>query len=548
MSQIKYTSAKYENRIIFVLLGLFISIVAIARYHLLSIPLERDEGEYAYMAKLILDGHPPYTLACNMKLPGTYYMYALIMKIFGGTDIGIHTGLAIIHIASVILLFRIVDKLIGKNAAIISAITFGVVSTSWTVLGQAAHATQFVNLFSLLGINTILKKNSEFELKRWHYILSGIYFSLAFICKQSGIFFLVAGISIAIINSNSEYSLKSIASKVICIIIGFIAPIFDMVIYFYIWGDFESFKFWTIDFLSQYGNTVPLSMAPEMFLSSIKTITNNYTSEGYIALWVISILGIIVAYNCAIPKANKMKIYAFVIFSFLTIVPGFYFRQHYYITYLPAMSIAASLFFEFIRNKINKHYSPLTASYIPLIIFLVVISYSIDSNADYLFTGNNLTRSKNIYRLNPFAESIEIGNYIKKNTLLDDKIAILGSEPQILFYADRYSATRHIYAYNWVEDQSFASKMQDESIKEIEINKPEYILYVNIDASWLLRPNSDEHIFKWANEYIAKNYHPEAIVNVKSDTIEPIISEDALSSFRPTSKDLIFIYKKNKTS
>ncbi|HOS48985.1 MAG TPA: glycosyltransferase family 39 protein, partial [Bacteroidia bacterium] len=216
MSQIKYTSAKYENRIIFVLLGLFISIVAIARYHLLSIPLERDEGEYAYMAKLILDGHPPYTLACNMKLPGTYYMYALIMKIFGGTDIGIHTGLAIINIASVILLFRIVDKLIGKNAAIISAITFGVVSTSWTVLGQAAHATQFVNLFSLLGINTILKKNSEFELKRWHYILSGIYFSLAFICKQSGIFFLLLGISIAIINSNSKYSLKSIASKVIC--------------------------------------------------------------------------------------------------------------------------------------------------------------------------------------------------------------------------------------------------------------------------------------------------------------------------------------------
>ncbi len=548
MSQIKYTSARYENRIIFVLLGLLITIVAIARYHLLSIPLERDEGEYAYMAKLVLDGHPPYTLACNMKLPGTYYMYALIMKIFGGTDIGIHTGLAIINIASIILIFRIVDKLIGKNAALISAITFGVVSTSWTILGQAAHATQFVNLFALLGINAILKKNPDLDLKRWQHLLAGIFFSLAFICKQSGIFLLFAGITIAIINSNSEFSLKGIISIVIWILIGFITPLIDMVIYFYIWGDFESFKFWTIDFLSQYGNTVSLSMAPEMFISSLRAITNNYSLEGYTPMWAISIIGILAAYKCATTKKNIMTIYAIIFFSFLTVVPGFYFRQHYYITYLPAMSIAASIFFEFLRNKIKENYSSLPATYVPLFIFLVMITYSIDSNADYLFKGNNLANSKKIYRLNPFAESIEIGNYIKKNTLPDEKIAILGSEPQILFYSNRYSATRHIYAYNWVEDQPYASKMQVESIKEIEINKPEYILYVNIDVSWLLRPNSDEHIFKWANEYITKNYHVEGIVNVKSKSIEPIISGDDLKSFRPTSKELIFIYKKNKTS
>ena len=42
------------------------------RYRLLDVPLERDEGEYAYAGRLILDGVPPYQGIYNMKLPGTY--------------------------------------------------------------------------------------------------------------------------------------------------------------------------------------------------------------------------------------------------------------------------------------------------------------------------------------------------------------------------------------------------------------------------------------------------------------------------------------------
>ena len=40
------------------------------RIRLLGIPLERDEGEYAYAGQLILQGIPPYKLAYNMKFPG----------------------------------------------------------------------------------------------------------------------------------------------------------------------------------------------------------------------------------------------------------------------------------------------------------------------------------------------------------------------------------------------------------------------------------------------------------------------------------------------
>src|SRR5208282_3182955 len=63
------------------------------RWHLREMPLERDEGEYAYAGQLMLQGIPPYQLAYNMKFPGVYFAYAALMKIFGETPPGIHAGL-----------------------------------------------------------------------------------------------------------------------------------------------------------------------------------------------------------------------------------------------------------------------------------------------------------------------------------------------------------------------------------------------------------------------------------------------------------------------
>jgi len=44
-------------------------LAAIVRLRPADIPLERDEGEYAYAAQLILQGVPPYALAGNLKFP-----------------------------------------------------------------------------------------------------------------------------------------------------------------------------------------------------------------------------------------------------------------------------------------------------------------------------------------------------------------------------------------------------------------------------------------------------------------------------------------------
>src|SRR5690348_15655430 len=95
-------------------LGAFLLVIAFfafVRVRLRTMPLERDEGEYAYMGQLMLQGIPPYKLASNMKLPGTYAAYAGIMAVFGETAAGIRIGVMLINVAAAVLVFLLGDYL-----------------------------------------------------------------------------------------------------------------------------------------------------------------------------------------------------------------------------------------------------------------------------------------------------------------------------------------------------------------------------------------------------------------------------------------------------
>jgi hypothetical protein len=96
------------------------------RIRLLGIPLERDEGEYAYAGQLMLQGIPPYKLAYNMKFPGIYAAYALIMSVFGQTITGIHLGLFLVNATTVALVFLLGRKLMNSAAGIAAAASYAV--------------------------------------------------------------------------------------------------------------------------------------------------------------------------------------------------------------------------------------------------------------------------------------------------------------------------------------------------------------------------------------------------------------------------------------
>src|SRR3954471_16100403 len=103
----KSTESPTGNRFTWHVAALLLIVVlfGLIRWRLAAMPLERDEGEYAYAGQLMLEHIPPYKFAYNMKLPGTYASYAALMAIFGETPQGIHIGVLLINAVTVILIY-----------------------------------------------------------------------------------------------------------------------------------------------------------------------------------------------------------------------------------------------------------------------------------------------------------------------------------------------------------------------------------------------------------------------------------------------------------
>src|SRR5437762_868035 len=166
-------------------------LVLVIRIRLLEIPLERDEGEYAYAGQLMLQGIPPYKLAYNMKFPGTYAAYAGLMAVFGQTLAGIHIGLLLINFAAVVFMFLIGKELFGAVCGIASAAAYAVLSVSPSVLGFAAHATHFVVLPVLAGSLILFSSSTRHSATR--VFAAGLLFGLAVLMKQQAVPFVAFG-------------------------------------------------------------------------------------------------------------------------------------------------------------------------------------------------------------------------------------------------------------------------------------------------------------------------------------------------------------------
>ncbi len=243
------------------------------RIRLLGIPLERDEGEYAYAGQLILQGIPPYKLAYNMKFPGTYAAYALIMSFFGQTIHAIHLGLLLVNVATIALIFLLGRRLIYSTAGIAAAACYAVLSVSPSVLGLAAHATNFAMLPVLGGILLLLNNqrataSQPSQLNQAvQLFVSGLLFGIGVLMKQPAVLFVPFGvIYIVWKDAQRRFPFKIILVRTLMFGIGAVIPIAITCLVLWRAGVIDKFWFWTINYAWQYGRSrAPQSGAADSF-------------------------------------------------------------------------------------------------------------------------------------------------------------------------------------------------------------------------------------------------------------------------------------------
>ena len=508
-----------------IIVVLAIVLTVTVRVRLCDMPLERDEGEYAYAGQLMLQGVPPYKEAFNMKLPGTYVAYAMSMAVFGKTSTGVHIGLALVNAATIWLMFLLGGKLLDTAAGVAAAVTYALMSLSPDVLGLAGHATHYVVLPAVGGILLLLRA-VETRAVKFHFA-AGILFGVAFVMKQHGVFFGIFGgvfliwercaprlLGLGNGGLGSRHSPRRRAREATALdwtalfkelsvfSAGCLLPYVGICLWLWLAGVFPQFWFWTVTYGSKYASGLPLVKASDVTSATLRAVVGPN-----IVFWLLPWVGALMMWWDERLDANRrFLITALFLFSLASISVGFYFRQHYFILMLPVLAVLIGVAVS--RSVLLLRGDQSVELFLALGVMMVAVIATgavLIGNGAVWFTLTPKKAVEDIYGSTVFGDTRDAAELIRANTPPGARIAVIGSEPEIYFYSGRRSATGHIYTYALMELHPYALTMQEEMIRQIEEAKPEYVVFVQNHFSWLTRQESEMKIFTWWQTYWRQN-------------------------------------------
>jgi len=466
------------------------------------------------------------------------------MALFGETRTAIHFGLLLLNAATVIVLFSLGRRLYDDLTGVVAGASFAILSLSQSVQGIFANAEHFVILPAVGGMLLLLRaiESDRPRLLFW----SGLLLGLGFLMKQHGAAFIAfAAVYLLYYELRQRPVLwRRLGSRCTLLSIGAAGPFGLTCLVLLLAGVFQTFWFWTFVYAREYVTQVPLSMA----LGHLKKRSIPIV-ELSMLLWVFAAIGLTALLWDRKARSRGMFVAALFTFSFLSVCPGFYFRSHYFILLLPATALLVGIGVMSVGRLFSqvdslKAYSLTVQRGVPILLALIALSSSVYQHRIFLFHLSPAEASRATYGLNPFPESLEIAKYVKEHTKKSDRIAVIGSEPQIYFYSDRRSATGYIYTHALMERQPYALRMQQEMIREIESADPVLFILVEIGSSWGIRPGSERFIFEWFQAYRMRYLHQVGVVDIITEDSTMYHWGDDSIGYSPLSAYRIRIFKR----
>jgi general stress protein CsbA len=436
------------------------------------------------------------------------------------------------------MMFFLARRLYGDLAGATAAASFALLSTSAGVLGLAGHATHFVTFFAVAGFLCLMSARKSKNLAA--YLAAGICMGLAFLMKQPGAIFILFGAQELLCGGwRDREERKKLGAQLGVYGAGAVIPYLLTCAVLYRAGVFAKFWFWTVSYARQYATSTDVAQG----LKYLREIVPDLFF-GAPVVWCFAVIGLF----ALIRERGKSVALSFEVsllgWSFVAASAGLYYRNHYFIVMLPAVCLLAGKAMAWSVTELVERVrmNRLRLSAIGAALFALGYAQALYAQRAIFFELGPEKIVRQEYGGNPFPEAIAFGKYIKEHSEPDARVAVLGSEPEIYFYAQRHSATGYIYTYGLMEEQKFASRMQQEMIGEIEKAKPEYVVKVMVPASWLRKTNSDTAVLYWVEKYISADYRLVGVADIGITTTYHW--DDASEGYRPLSKYSVYLYKR----
>ncbi len=497
-------------------LAIILALTGALRFRLLDVPLERDEGGFAYVASLLLDGIPPYTQAYDYKPPGLYVAYAAFIALFGGGPEGIHAGLLVMSLLSAALLYVLVRSWSDPAGGAIAALLLAILSLSPSVLGFAAHATHFVIFWGLIG--ALLIERHLRTPRRGYAIAAGAAFGCATLMKHPGALFLAYGVAAIIIagRERGEGTGRWLPAT-LPLLAGFLLPVAAFGAWFAAAGTLPKSLYWIVEYPAMVaGGSESTAILQRFFRNGM------HSGGNFLPVWLAAGAGFLylmvrLPRSVPVPLSGpgnssppvnpgsfitRARFGAFFSLSVAAVFVGYETRSHYFVLMIPALAAAAGVAVSSLRSRAGS--APVRALLIAIPCILAAIG--VVREREYFLSAAPGVISRTIYHPNPFADAGRIAGYIRAGTSDGDRIAILGSEPEILFLAGRRSASRYIFTNFFNERHGLKSGMEEEMAGEIDSVRPAMIVMINQPFSWGAAIDPGWPILRWTDSYLSRHY------------------------------------------
>jgi hypothetical protein len=517
------------------IVGALFILTILLRWQYLDIPLERDESIYYYIGKAALDGGRPYFDFYEMKPPGLFYSYAMLVAIFGYSALGAHLALVFVSLSNTLFTYLIAKKLAGKSVATIAAFAFVFFSLNPGASGLYLVAEHVTVLWGLPGIWLALSFPEKPNITR--LFLSGVFLSMAVLVRQTAA---VYGLAVVIywlltwLPNRREQSLKPL----LWWILGGIIPLLGSVIVIWASGTFQDAKFWLYDYSHLYATSTNEDKVLMYFQVSWKLI-----SEGYEGYFILAVIGLVALWWSRLSLAVKIFISAWTLLSALTIVPGMRFYGHYYLVAFPAMCISGAMLFYTLGTRVfGNNRMPIAMTVLGLLwgAHHVVVNRNLYINPPLRLISRIFSPG------NPFPEHQLLAAELNKVLQPDDTVAMFGSDPQYFVYLNKTSPIRHVYM-PFISKGQFPEALvwQKETVDRLKETRPKYVIFNSYPYAWMVRYDNNYPFTRHIMDFLAPpNYDPLMFIEADSKTKPAVVKYKVQQGAVTNDVNFIQVYKR----
>ncbi len=509
------------------------------RANLFSIPLDRDEGMFGYGGWSILQGGVPYRDFFDIKPPGVFFVNALGLALFPATPAGVHTFLHLYNFLTAIALFFVARELLeSRPAGYWTAFVYAVFSSLPTLQGSTASTELFMAL--PLSLCVLATQRGAARNQVCSSALGGVAGALAFWIKATAasmvLFAFAFWIASLLRSPVARREARRLALRHAAAWVGGFVALTAVTAAYFAWhGAFDEFVYWS--FVESFAYSRERSVGENLPYLAFRL------SAIFEGSWPVAIAGAvgIVALAAKRSAAGWFAI-GLLACSLLALLPGFAYR-HYFAQLAPAVALAGGLGLERCLAFVRGRGAKLAASALAI---AAVGGAPLIAHPEYYHELGPDDLARRSYGWNPFPESLDVAAFIRARSAESDRVLVFGSEPQILLYTGRVSATAFAITYPLMRAYPRYMEFQRTAWREIEAELPRYVVYVYHANSFLHDGKAELWIRAQLDALLRQRYALEAIMPIAQPKGK-IYFGDALAAYWPKVKDRrrrhLFVYR-----